>query len=551
LETAAQRAFAIQQGLETRRSLHDTTWQDIAEFQMPSRALFTQRDPLYQSELNRRLRIVDNTAEDAITICADGIMSNYCPQSMRWFGLELPPEALNDNASRRWSSDALDVLYYLLNDPAAQFYQNIHMAIQDWVAFGNACVFRGERLDSGGVFFQTRHLAEIYIDENSHGLVDTFHRLILMPVRHIIDTWGIDKLPMGLRKAWLEGKEVPNEWVLHIVRPRSIAERYGGNYSLGPRTMPWASCYYLKCDMTELSEGGFRDLPISYARWSTRTGDPYGVGPGVRALPDVRMLNEIQRTMLKGAQKVVDPPLHVPSQGYLDPPRTFPGALNWFQGGTSDRITPLETKGRIDYGLQIAEKYQDKIKRVFYNDVFETTDDSNGVNVKATFTMSRRDDKFRRLSNPGQRLVSELLAPTIMWLYRYAVQSGKIDPPPPKIANAVLKLTYQSPIARAQRSGEVDDIQRLMELIAAPGQIDPSVWHNFNFDRLAQTGANRLLNVPAEIMNSQDEVDAKREEMAQQQEQTAALQAAPQIAGALKDVGAARQSLSAAANGSA
>ena len=61
------------------------------------------------------------------------------------------------------------------------------------------------------------------------------------------------------------------------------------------------------------------------------------------ALSYVKILNEMEKTYLKALQKMVDPPLMVPDDGFINPVRTTPGGLNYYRTGLGrdERIFPL------------------------------------------------------------------------------------------------------------------------------------------------------------------------------------------------------------------
>lgn len=45
----------------------------------------------------------------------------------------------------------------------------------------------------------------------------------------------------------------------------------------------------------------------------------------MNALPEMKVLNKMNETMLIGAQKLVDPPIQMPDDGYIMPIVTTPG----------------------------------------------------------------------------------------------------------------------------------------------------------------------------------------------------------------------------------
>ena len=106
------------------------------------------------------------------------------------------------------------------------------------------------------------------------------------------------------------------------------------------QNMPIASVYVLCKDEIILEESGYEEMPVLAPRWSKASGEVYGRGPGMATLPDVKMLQQMSKTIIKAAQKVVDPPLQLEDDSVILPVRTIPGGLNYRRAG-SEPITPL------------------------------------------------------------------------------------------------------------------------------------------------------------------------------------------------------------------
>ena len=105
----------------------------------------------------------------------------------------------------------------------------------------------------------------------------------------------------------------------HVVKPSHTFKEPPQN------RFPWTSIYFMPDEKEILSVGGFNEFPFVCSRWERNSLETYGRGPGGEALADVKMLNEMEKTYLKALQKMVDPPLMVPDDGFINPVRTTPG----------------------------------------------------------------------------------------------------------------------------------------------------------------------------------------------------------------------------------
>ena len=117
-----------------------------------------------------------------------------------------------------------------------------------------------------------------------------------------------------------------------------------------------------------LSVGGFNEFPFIGSRWERNSLETYGRGCGGAALSDVKMLNEMEKTYLKALQKMVDPPLMVPDDGFINPVRTTPGGLNYCRTGLSkdERIFPVHAMQRWEYAENTRSHGRSSIDKALY-----------------------------------------------------------------------------------------------------------------------------------------------------------------------------------------
>jgi hypothetical protein len=146
-----------------------------------------------------------------------------------------------------------------------------------------------------------------------------------------------------------------------------------------------------------------------------------------------------------------------------------------------------------------------------------------------------------RIAPLFSRIEPDLLEPLVLRSYAILQRQGRLPEPPPELEGRTVAIAYQSPIARAQRSGEADDIVRFTQALAPYAEADPGVLDNVDTDELAQLMGNQIMNVPAVIMRDPTEVARRREARNQAQAQAAGIEAAGGVAGALKDVAAAQR----------
>lgn len=259
------------------------------------------------------------------------------------------------------------------------------------------------------------------------------------------------------------------------------------------------------------------------------------------------MLYEFKKLLLKGAQKVVDPPLMLPDDGFVVPIRTTPGGLNYYRAGTrpTDRIAAIETKGNIQLGIEIFNGLITGINRGFYVDYLRLPSDpsdpgASGKGVTATWVLQQRDEKMRLLSPMLSRLQSEFLDPlisrTFAILWRKSALLGfgpgsPFPPPPPELRGEPWHVEYLSPIAIAQASSTLDAIKRLMQTQLELKQIDPMTPTVLDGEAIMRLEAQNL-NAPAAALKSPERMLAEQQKAAQMQEQQHQAEIGGQVADA-------------------
>jgi len=290
-----------------------------------------------------------------------------------------------------------------------------------------------------------------------------------------------------------------------------------------------------------LGESGYDEMPYVVPRWlksSTELG--FGHSPAMACLADTKMLNKMSEITIRAAEKQIDPPLMVPDDGFMLPVRTVPSGLNFYRSGTRDRIEPLNIGANQPLGLAMEDQRRQAIRSAFYVDQLIM---SQNQTMTATEVIQRTEEKMRLLGPVLGRLQAEFLQPLIERTFNILSREKALPAPPEFMADFDIEIEYVSPIAKAQRSGEVQSIVRMLEMLAPLQQLEPGITDWIDFDGLAKH-AIRVLGIPAAVVRGREEVEmirAQRQQAQQaEQEQMQAMQmaeAAGKAAPAVKAVG--------------
>lgn len=453
--------------LKGDRGTWESHWQDLAEYILPRRADFnvtrTEGD-------KRQTRIYDSTGTQGLELLAAGLHGMASNPAARWFSLKTDDEALNENDTvREWLSNVEDIIFAKMHAPGAAITTHLHELYLDYAGFGTALMFIGVA-KSGNLLFQSRFLGEAVIDENAEGVVDTVIRSFDMTVRQVVQKWG-DKVSEDVKKKHAEGKLDDKVTVLHAVFPRE--ERDATRET--PDNMPWASVYMERKEKNELQTGGFEEFPYAVPRWYKVAGEKYGRSPAMTALPDVKMLQEMMKTTIKAAQKIVDPPLLVPDEGMIGPVRTVPGGLNFYRG--EREIVPLQTGANIPISLEMMQDLRNRILSTFFVDQLQMTGDAD---MTATEVMQRTEERMRLLGPILGRMEAELLGPIISRVFGILARNGVLPEQPPELDGVEWRVEYVSPIALAQRGQKVNRAVQMLTIAGQMAAFDPAIMARFD-----------------------------------------------------------------------
>ena len=511
MEDLVTRIITKQESLKSYRTPWENLWQDCGEYVNPNRGDFSTIR--YRADTARYDKIYDTTAPLANENLASGLHGFLTSPSQRWFSLSTFDDEINEEYQvKEWLNKTTNILYdRVFNIPDSNFNSQAHELYLDLGSFGTAVMMVQDNPGSG-ISFRTFHLADCYIQENDSGFVDTLYRRYKRTGRQLMERFG-DAVPEKIIK--ISQKDPYREFeVIHAVEP---SETYGDPIKK-PTKKAFKSCYVLLEEKTLLEEGGFDEFPYMVPRWSKVAGEIYGRSPSMTSLPDIKMVNAMMKTIIKAAQKITDPPLLVPDDGFILPVRTVPGGLNFYRSGTQDRIEPLETRGRPDIGFDLLNNRREHIKAAFHVDWMQMPDQKGSPNMTATEVVARQEEKMRLMGPMIGRLQVEFLGPLIDRVFKIMMRKKQIPQPPGILEGQEMKILYTSPLARAQKSGQLMTITRLFESMVPLFQAKPDLLDNMNTDETFRY-FHHLLDAPAKILNPEEKVQEERQQRQEQQEQ--------------------------------
>jgi hypothetical protein len=523
--TDTEEVFKRFEELKKNRANFESHWQEVAERVLTRSAEFTGE----RSAGDKRTALqYDASAALALERFAAAVESLLTPRGSRWHGLRASNPYIDQNDdARMWFDMAQDILFRWRGRPKANFASQMHEGYMSLGAFGNSLLFVDED-PGGGMRYRNVHLMGCYIAEDEMGNIDTVFRVIDLAARQVLRLFADTDISTAMKNK-VEKEPDARVKILHVVMPRTDRDPSRKDKV----NLPWFSAYYEVDGQHRIEEGGFSELPYIPSRYTTGPSEVYGRSPAMTVLPDIKMLNEMSKTVIRAGQKVVDPPLLIADDGVVFPVNTKPGGSTFarLDGRSQAPVQPLQTGARVDIGLDMMEQRRRIINDAFLVTLFQILVET--PSMTATEVLQRAQEKGALLAPTVGRQQAETLGPLIQRELAI-LQRQQLLPPMPDIlieAEGEYEIEYTSPLSRAMRAEEGVAILRTLEMVQPIAAMDPSVMDNFDSDKITRILAETN-GAPMKIMRRQEDIAAVRETRAQNEQMSTLVQGAPQAADA-------------------
>lgn len=377
-------------------------WADARKYTMPT----TNEDSAM---------LFDATAADAADNLAACMYSLLTPPESLW--LNLVPESPE-------SPDAETATLALranLND--SNFYTTVHQCYMDLVTLGTACLFMAESpIGASSAFtFTAIPMTDIAILPNA-----VFHTASVS----ISDV-------MARYPEWTPTREIADKLKKDSdFSVRLIQALVGTDFTA------WLDVGG-DIENNIVSTGTFETNPYLIFRWAVTTGEQYGMGPILRALPDIKTANKVVELVLKNATIAVSGIWQADDDGVinLNNINLTPGAIIPKAVGSTG-LTPLATGANFDVSQIILKDLRDRIRHTLLADRLGLLSDKE---MTATEILARNADMLRILGATYGRLLHEFIRPLCDRGLQILSRRGVID----KISlHSDAELKYIAPIAQ-------------------------------------------------------------------------------------------------------
>jgi hypothetical protein len=432
---------------------------------------------------------------------------------------------LPDDA-RVWLDKAADVIWKNIhnsNFDAVKYECEIDMSIAGWFA-----LFIDEEPDLGGYVFEQWGLAGVWAAASKPGgPLDIFHREVTLTAEQCVSTYGEEMVSATVRQ---KASQAPDDTVTII---QCVYPRPGPHGHLSVN-LPIASCHVEKETRKIVREKGYHEHPVVAPRWLLIPNSVYPVGPVFDALPDIKSLNKAIEMSFGNMDLALAGMWIAEDDGVLNPRTVKVGPRKIIVANSVDSMKALEPPGKFELGAIEVQRLQRAIRKVLMSDILEPqprADGQPGQPITATQAQINVE-LIRQLLGPVYgRMLAEDLKPTVTRCFGLAYRAGALGNAPRSLQGRELTVKYLSPMARAQKLGDVAAMDRFETTVAqemAAGAVH--VADNYDWDK-ASRRRSELLGVPADLMIDEDVRDARREQKAKDAKQQQAAAASVALAG--------------------
>ncbi len=193
--------------------------------------------------------------------------------------------------------------------------------------------------------------------------------------------------------------------------------------------------------------------PLHVGRFNPRPNRPWGRGPGIKALRDLRTMNKVSETVLSGLDQSLMNTLIYADDGFLDLSEGIEAGRSYpaHRGFTRDQIVDLSRNVNVDQGWFTEDRMEGRLRSIFYQDGPRQRGDTPPT---AAQWIDERRRVQQRIGKPSAPLWSEFFVPIIQRFEFLGIQLGKLTE---AISHngAAISVMPISPLQKAQNQDQV------------------------------------------------------------------------------------------------
>lgn len=527
--------------LESKRRPLETVWQKIMEMIDPPNAFITRK---YSAAEIWNENLYSTTALRAMPKFIAALQSTVTPPNERWHRLIPPLRTLKENQDCiGWLETVTDDLFEMRYRPAAGFNKAI---INIWGGYGKlglGCMFVDEDKEGNGATYQSVNIKDffpvLYADNT---LKKCFRKIVKQAWEVCEDLRAKDiepesVIPTELYKR-IEKDKTYELNLIHVVEKLDMNE-VNNNTIIFKRadgqqiTIKYRYKGYLILNEARkpaiLETSYFFSCPYMFTRYAPLDYDIYSSSPSLQALPDIKMMQRMRKSVIEGAEKAVDPPLLARLDAAFGGLMPVSGAI---MPGTLDNegremLKPLKTGDSVNLGVDLEELITKGIEDFYLVPLYMMYYQEG--KMTATEINQRAMERAMLMSINVFPIENELLDPMVMRELDIMHRQGRLDieKMPAELKRLMdadapfCAIQYEGEQHKAQELIKANGIATTMQSATGLSAFDPHIALAFKPYECLQTMANAN-GMPADhLLSKEDYEDARKESIEREQDAAA------------------------------
>jgi hypothetical protein len=474
-------------------------WEEVTKYVQPSKSEIWTSQHVKGEE--KHFQLFDGSAEHYNEIHASALHSRLTSPASFWWALTSgKPQIDRINNVRRFFEEVQEIGHSIIN--ASNFHSEIHEMFLDLGGMGSSVLFMEED-EEEIVRYECHPIYKFTAWENNKKLLNSVAWKEPMTVRQALMEYSLDAFHPDCRNKITKDLDKEIE-IVRVIMPREETKMRG----LGSEAMPFASYHVYKDGKYCIRESGYREMPVMIPRYTKISGEKYGRSPGMKSLPDIRMLNEEAKLTIQGAQKQIDPPTLIVEDSVIGALDLTPGGASVVRNGIQNPVMPFMLQSNPQIGLEMMNETRTRIKENFLVDKLQLREGDRMTTVEVEV---RTDDSLQLFSPILGRFNYEFLQAHTARLLGIMERKGLMPKVPNELNGISSKVRFTSQIAKALRINEAVNTQRFINAIAPAIQVDQTAMDNINIDEYVRANAD-WYGVPARLLTTEEERDEIRQE---------------------------------------
>lgn len=426
----------------TVRRNWESLFNDCYELTMPGRETFATSTP----GGSRTDRIFDETAVTGVQEFASRLQAGMVPTYAEWIELSAGsdvPEEDHEQVNQDLKAITKKVFETLQN---SNFNQEVHESFMD-LSVSTGCLLALEGNAYEPIIWAAVPMPRIYLNVGPTGQVDAVYRAHKLRADEITQLWPRAKLSQEITD---KARSDPNH------KFSVIEEQLRDRSKIEP-TYDYSIIIEEPAEVIHVEHySGIGSSPWIVYRWSKASGEVYGRGPVLNALPAIKVLNLTIQLILENADQAIQGIWQADDDGVVnvDTIQLLPGTIIPRSPG-SRGLEPLENPGRLDVANLILDEMRSNVRKALYN---ETLGPPEGTPMSATEVSERMAELARQIGSAFGRLQYEMVVPVIQRVLYILKKRGDIVIP--SVNGREIKIVPNSPLSRAQVEQDLADMER-------------------------------------------------------------------------------------------